>query len=61
MVQGGKAGGQVKRLPLSPMNYLGLLFLLAYFFRGARSLSVKSYKNNPVFKQLFLAPEAMLW
>jgi len=32
VVQGGEAGGQVKRLPQSPMSYLGLLFLLIYSF-----------------------------
>lgn len=56
MVQGGRAGGQVKRLLQSPVNYLGLLFLLIYFFRGTRSLFIKSYKNNPVFKQLLFGP-----
>lgn len=56
VVQGGRAGGQVKRLLQSPVNYLGLLFLLIYFFRGTRSLFIKSYKNNPVFKQLLFGP-----
>lgn len=55
---GGRAGGQGKRPPQAPGSCLGAAFAaFVYFFRGTRSLSIKSCKINSGFMQFFWFPK----